>query len=42
MNHYDAGVMLVNRGRTFPVRLPAPYDTTYAVYPVGWVMNAGQ
>ena len=41
MNHYEAGVMLVNRGRAVLVRLPPPYDTTYAVYPVGWVMNEG-
>lgn len=42
MNHYEAGVMLINRGRTVPVRLPPPYDTTYGVYPVGWVMNEGR
>jgi hypothetical protein len=39
MHHYDAGVSLVNRGRVIPVVLPTPFESSYSVFAVGWVVD---
>jgi hypothetical protein len=39
MHSYQAGMVLLNRGRLIPVALPEPFDSQ--VYFVAWVSNEG-
>jgi hypothetical protein len=42
MRRYDAGIVLVNRGRVVPLSPPAAREYLSPVTPLGWIVPDGR